>query len=191
VSDGAADAPATEWDKMVAGALYRAGDPDLVDRRQRAQEVMRAYNATILGEPERSALLDRLLGARGEGCAIRAPFHVDYGANIRLGREVFFNYGCVVLDVCPVTVGDRAQIGPAVQILTADHPRDPKLRDEGLEFGRPVAIGSNVWIGGGALILPGVTVGDDAVIGAGAVVTRDVAPGTTVAGNPARPLPRG
>ena len=176
---------------MIAGALYRAGDPDLVKRRQSAQAAMRAYNATVLGDAERGELLDRLLGHRGEGCAIRPPFHVDYGTNIRLGRDVFLNFGCVVLDVCPVTIGDGTQIGPYVQILTADHPRDPRIRAQGLECGRPVAIGRNVWIGGGALILPGVCVGDDAVIGAGAVVTRDVAAGTTVAGSPARPVGSG
>mgnify|MGYP006277306847 FL=1 len=180
----------SEWERMVAGELYRPGDPDLAARRRRAQELMRAYNATIVGDAARGPLLDALLGARGPGCAIRAPVFVDYGTNIRLGRDVFFNFNCVVLDVCPVTVGDTTQVGPGVQILAADHPRDPQTRDAGLEFGRPVAIGRNVWIGGGALILPGVTVGDDAVIGAGAVVTRDVPPGATVAGNPARLLPR-
>jgi maltose O-acetyltransferase len=182
VSDG------SEWDRMVAGALYRPGDPDLAARRRRAQELMRRYNATIVGDPERAEILAALLGAQGPGCAIRAPFYVDYGTNIRLGSDVFLNYGCVVLDVCPVTIGDKTQIGPMVQILAADHPRDAASRDAGLENGRPVTIGRNVWIGGGALILPGVTVGDDAIIGAGAVVTRDVAPGATVAGTPARPL---
>jgi acetyltransferase-like isoleucine patch superfamily enzyme len=113
---------------------------------------------------------------------------LELGFMFRLGSDVFLNYGCVVLDVCPVTIGDKTQIGPMVQILAADHPRDAASRDAGLENGRPVTIGRNVWIGGGALILPGVTVGDDAIIGAGAVVTRDVAPGATVAGTPARPL---
>jgi maltose O-acetyltransferase len=186
VNDDAPDDRSSEWEKMVAGALYRAGDPDLAARRRRAQSLLRAYNATVLGDAGRGDLLDTLLGARGAGSAIRAPFHVDYGTNIRLGRDVFLNFGCVVLDVCPVEIGDGTQVGPYVQILTADHPRDPAVRAEGLEFGRPVAIGRNVWIGGGALILPGVTLGDDAVIGAGAVVTRDVAAGTTVAGVPAR-----
>lgn len=101
---------------------------------------------------------------------------------------MFFNYGCVCLDVCPIRIGAKTQIGPYVQILTADHPRDGATRDAGLEFGRAISIGANVWIGGGAILLPGVRIGDDAVIGAGAVVTRDVAPGATVAGNPARPL---
>lgn len=179
----------TEKDKMIAGALYRLGDPDLAADRARAQELMRQYNTTIVGEDARRApVLDALLGARGADCAIRAPFYVDYGYNIHLGRGVFFNYGCVVLDICPVRIGDLTQIGPMVQIYAADHPRDPADRDAGLECGKPVTVGRNVWIGGGAIILPGVTVGDDAIIGAGAVVTRDVAAGTTVVGGAARPI---
>lgn len=180
----------TEREKMIAGAPYRPGDPELVAARVRAQDLMRRYNATILGETEaRAPLLADLLGGCGVGTAVRAPVFVDYGFNVFLGRDVFLNFGCVLLDVCPITVGDGTQIGPQVQLLAADHPRDPAARAQGLENGRPVTIGRNVWIGGGALILPGVTVGDDAIVGAGAVVTRDVAPGTTVVGNPARPLP--
>jgi len=178
----------TEREKMISGALYRAGDPELVADRARAQSLMRDYNATILGDEGRGDILDALLGQRGEGAVVRAPFHVDYGYNIFLGAGVFLNFGCVFLDGCAIRVGDMTQIGPNVQVLTADHPRDAETRDAGLEFSRPVTIGRNVWIGGAALLLPGVTVGDDAVIGAGAVVTKDVAPGLTVAGNPARPL---
>lgn len=176
----------TEKEKMIAGELYRPGDAELCADRRHAQEVMRAYNATIVDD-DRAPILDRLLGSYGKGCAIRTPFSVDYGYNIHLGTDVFFNYGCVLLDVCPIRIGDKTQIGPAVQIYAADHPRDPKDRDAGLELGRSVTIGRNVWIGGGAFILPGVTVGDDAIIGAGSVVTRDVASGATVRGNPARP----
>ena len=180
-----------EWDKMVAGAPYRPGDAELLEARRAAQRAARAYNATVYGEDEeRHRILSNLLGSFGPGCALRSPIFVDYGSNIHLGADVFLNYGCVLLDVCPIRIGDKTQIGPYCQILTADHPRDAASRDAGLEFGKPITIGRNVWIGGGALILPGVTVGDDAIIGAGAVVTRDVAPGTTVAGNPARPLAR-
>ena len=179
-----------EWDRMVAGDLYRPGDAYLAKLRGRAQALMRAYNATIVGEHDlREPLLDALLGGYGPGCAIRAPVHVDYGANIFLGRDVFLNYGCVLLDVCPIRIGDGTQIGPGAQLLAADHPRDPETRDRGLEMGKPVTIGRNVWIGAAALILPGVTVGDDAIVAAGAVVTRDVASGTRVAGTPARALP--
>ena len=183
--------PRSEKDRMIAGDLYRPGDPELVAGRARAQALMRDYNATIYGEAEaRAPILEALLGGYGPGCALRAPLYVDYGYNVFLGRDVFFNYGCVLLDVCPIRIGDRTALGPSVQILTADHPRDAATRAEGLEFGRPVTLGADVWIGGGAIVLPGVTVGDGAVIGAGAVVTRDVAPHTTVAGNPARPLVR-
>jgi maltose O-acetyltransferase len=179
------------WRRMVTGAPYLASDPELVSLRHRAQHLLRRYNATVDGDDEtRDDLLAELLGACGPGCTIRAPFHCDYGANIRLGAGVFLNFGCVVLDVCAVTIGENSQIGPCVQLLAADHPRDPAARRAGWELGRPVTIGRNAWIGGGALLLPGVTVGDDAVIGAGAVVTRDVPRGRTVAGNPARPLPR-
>ena len=180
----------SEREKMLAGELYRPGDAELAALRYRAQELMRAYNDTTVGQLERAPLLDRLLGSRGERVAIRAPFYVDYGVHIHLGDDVFFNYGVTVLDVCEVRIGDMTQIGPMSQILAADHPRDPKIRDEGLENGKPVTIGRNVWVGGGVLILPGVTIGDDAIVGAGAVVTRDVAPGATVAGNPARELVR-
>ena len=122
----------------------------------------------------------------GDGAVIRPPFHCDFGYNIRLGPDVFLNFNCVILDVVAVTIGAGTQIGPAVQIYTADHPRDPAVRKTGAEFGRPVSIGQNVWIGGGAIILPGISIGDDAVVGAGAVVTRDVPQGATVLGNPAR-----
>jgi maltose O-acetyltransferase len=182
--------PRSEKEKMIAGDFYRPGDPELAADRARAQALMRDYNRTIVGENDlRAPILDQLLGGRGPGCAIRTPFHVDYGYNIFLGRDVFFNYGCTVLDVCRVTIGDMTQIGPGVQIVAADHPREAEYRDAGLENGKPVTIGRNVWIGALAVILPGVTVGDDAIIGAGAIVTRDVASGTTVVGNPARPLP--
>ena len=135
---------------------------------------------------ERRKLLLERLAVVGEGAEIRPPFHCDYGFNIRLGAGAFLNFNCVILDVVEVVIGDRTQIGPAVQILAADHPRDAATRASGLEFGRPVRIGRNVWIGAGAIVLPGVTIGDDAVIGAGSVVTRDVPAGATAFGNPAR-----
>ncbi|WP_146585895.1 sugar O-acetyltransferase [Puniceibacterium confluentis] len=177
----------SEKQKMIGGELYLAGDPELVAERKRAQGLMRDYNQTIFGDDARKDLLPQLF-AKAEGVAVRAPVYVDYGYNITLGRDVFVNYGCVFLDVCAITIGEKTAIGPYVQILTADHPRDGATRDAGLEFGRPVTIGRNVWIGGGAVILPGVSIGDDAIIGAGSVVTRDVPAGVTVAGSPARPL---
>lgn len=178
----------TEREKMLAGDLYRPGDPELVAARAKNQRLMATYNATTVSDGDvRGPLLSAWFGGVGKDCALRAPLYTDYGANIYLGDDVFLNYGCVLLDVCAIRIGDKTQIGPLVQILTADHPRDAESRDAGLEFGRPITIGRNVWIGGGALILPGVNVGDDAIIGAGAVVTRDVAAGATVMGNPARP----
>lgn len=175
---------------MLAGELYTANDPELQADQRANQAWLDRYNVSALDD--RPALLREHLGAVGENVIIRAPFHCDYGYNISVGDGVFMNFGCVILDVVEVVIGEMTQIGPQVQILTADHPRDPVQRRAGLESGRPIRIGANVWIGGGAVILPGVTIGDDALIGAGAVVTRDVATGATVVGNPARPVtPKG
>lgn len=178
----------SEKDKMLAGGLYDASDAELQADAAAAAAWMARYNATLaMPAEERHALLAERFAAAGPGCVIRPPFHCDYGFNISLGSGVFLNFNCVILDVVAVTIGDKTQIGPGVQILTADHPRDAAERRSGLEFGRPVTIGRNVWIGGGALILPGVRIGDDAIIGAGSVVTRDVPAGATALGNPARP----
>jgi maltose O-acetyltransferase len=177
----------TEKQKMLAGELYRAGDPEIQADQAAARSWMVRYNAALgASAAERRALLRELFPEVGDGAVIRPPFHCDFGYNIRLGPDVFLNFNCVILDVVTVTIGAATQIGPAVQIYTADHPRDPALRKTGAEFGRPVSIGQNVWIGGGAIILPGLSIGDDAVVGAGAVVTRDVPEGATVLGNPAR-----
>lgn len=177
----------SEKQKMLAGEPYHAGDAELIADHQAALTWMERYNgAAAQPAAERRALLRERLAAVGEGAVIRPPFHCDYGYNIRLGDGVFLNYGCIILDVVAVTIGAGTQIGPGVQILTADHPRDAAARATGAEWGRPIVIGRNVWIGGGALLLPGITVGDDAIIGAGSVVTRDVRAGATVAGNPAR-----
>ena len=177
----------TEKQKMLAGELYRPGDPELQADLAASKVWIAAYNASI-AEPAtvRLPLLRQHLGAVGGDVVIRPPFFCDYGYNIRIGANVFLNFNCVILDVCEVTIGDATQIGPAVQIYAADHPRDPQERRAGLELGRPVRIGRNAWIGGGAIILPGVTIGDDAIVGAGAVVTRHVPQGATVMGNPAR-----
>lgn len=175
----------SERQKMLAGESYDPADPELVALRVRAQKLMRDYGRTIEGED--ASLLARLLGT-WNGAVIRPPFHVDYGAHIHFGPGCFLNFGCVFLDVAEIRVGARVQIGPMVQVLTADHPRDARRRAAGEEWGRPITIGDDVWIGAGAIILPGVTIGTGAIIGAGAVVTRDVAPGATVAGNPARPV---
>jgi maltose O-acetyltransferase len=179
----------SEREKMIAGEVYDPGDPELAAEQASAKAWMVGYNAALAASPaERRALLMERLGAVGEGVVIRPPFHCDYGWNLFVADGVFMNFNCVVLDVCPVRIGARAQIGPGVQLLAADHPRDPALRAQGIENGRPIVIGADVWIGGGALILPGVTIDDGAIVGAGAVVTRDVAAGSTVVGNPARPV---
>ncbi|MBN8961292.1 MAG: sugar O-acetyltransferase [Rhizobiales bacterium] len=177
----------TEKQKMLAGELYRPDDPDIIADQAETARWLARYNAAAGSSLEvLRAILAERIPQLGEGVTIRPPFFCDYGSNIRLGDGVFLNFNCVILDVVTVTIGDRTQIGPAVQIYTADHPRDAATRRSGVEFGRPVHIGRDVWIGGGAIILPGVSIGDDAVIGAGSVVTRDVAAGATVAGNPAR-----
>ena len=179
----------TEKQKMLAGELYKPGGAELNADEKAAKAWMAHYNA-VPDRPaaERLVLLKAQFGAVGDGCVVRPPFFCDFGYNIRLGSNVFLNFNCVILDINEVTIGDRTQIGPAVQIYAADHPRDAESRAKGLEFGRPVTIGADVWIGGGAILVPGVTVGDGAVIGAGSVVTRDVAPGAIVGGNPARVL---
>ena len=176
---------------MLAGEMYRPDDAELVADLAANARWLARYNAS-LGEPPsvQHALLSERLARVGKGAVIRPPFFCDYGFNIELGEGAFLNFNCVILDVVEVTIGERTQIGPAVQIYAADHPRDAATRRAGLEFGRPVRIGSDVWIGGGAIILPGITIGDGAIIGAGSVVTRDVDEGQTVAGNPARPRPR-
>lgn len=171
---------------MLAGELYDAADPQLAAERQRCRLLLSEINRTFGGdEARRRELLADLLGAPTTAW-IEPPFFCDYGTNLRLGEKVFFNFNCVVLDVMPVTVGDRTLFGPAVQIYTATHPLDARERSAGREFARPVRIGADVWVGGGAIICPGVTIGDRAVIGAGSVVTRDVPADVVVAGNPAR-----
>ena len=176
----------SEKEKMLAGELYHALDPELTRERLRARELCRELNALPPGDEDaRRRIIDALFAAAPEAW-IEPPFHCDYGSHITLGRKVFFNFDCVVLDVMPVRIGDFTLFGPAVQIYTAMHPIDADERRSGLEFAKPVTIGRDVWVGGAAVICPGVTIGDGAVIGAGSVVTRDVPMGVFAAGNPAR-----
>lgn len=170
---------------MLAGELYRADDPELVAERERCQSLLRAFNGEA-DQVVRSSVLRELLGGVGEGASVQPPLTCDYGYNISLGAGSFINYWAIILDVVSVVIGDRAQVGTAVQILTADHPRDPVLRRTGAEYGAPVTVEDNVWIGSGAIVCPGVTIGADSVIGAGAVVTRDIPPNVVAAGNPCR-----
>jgi maltose O-acetyltransferase len=176
--------PKIEFEKMLAGEMYHPGDAAIQAEQAATTDWLLHYNTCPVGD--RHELLTRRLESAGDGSQIRPPFYCDYGFNIALGANVFLNFNCVILDVVEVSIGDGTQIGPAVQIYAAHHPRDPATRKAGLEFGRPVRIGKNVWIGGGAIILSGITVGDDAIIGAGSVVTKDVPAGATARGNPAR-----
>jgi maltose O-acetyltransferase len=178
----------SEKEKMLAGELYRP-DAEIQADHEAARAILHRYNSeSDLSAPERQAMLGKLFATVGENANIRPPFYCDYGYNISVGKGVFMNFNCVILDVVAVSIGDMTQIGSAVQILAADHPRDPDLRTAGLESGRPVVIGKNVWIGSGAIILPGVSIGDNSIVGAGSVVTRDVPAGATVIGNPARQI---
>lgn len=176
----------TEREKMLAGELYDPMDEELVFLRARARDLCQDLNATREGEhAARRNILKELFGRGGDTVWMQPPFYCDYGNNIELGERVFFNFNCVVLDVCPVRIGSFSLFGPAVQIYTPMHPWSAERRRKE-EFGKPVDIGADVWVGGGAIILPGVRIGSRAVIGAGSVVTRDVPEGVFAAGNPCR-----
>jgi maltose O-acetyltransferase len=171
---------------MLAGELYDAMDPELVTARDRARDLCQTLNTTRESDRDvRRRLLTDLFGRGGDTVWMQPPFYCDYGTNILLGERVFFNFNCVVLDVCEVRIGDFTLFGPAVQIYTPMHPMDPALRRQ-QEYGRPVEIGSDVWVGGGAIICPGVRIGSRSVIGAGSVVTRDIPADVFAAGNPCR-----
>ncbi|MFD1178450.1 maltose acetyltransferase domain-containing protein [Paenibacillus puldeungensis] len=172
---------------MLGGEWYNAADPILVSERLRARKLTREYNETEEGEEEkRERILKKLFGASGEHIYIEPTFKCDYGTNIYVGDYFYANFDCVILDVCEVHIGDHCFMAPGVHIYTATHPLHPNDRNSGAEFGKPVTIGNNVWVGGRAVIVPGVTIGDNAVIAAGAVVTKDVPSGTVVGGNPAK-----
>ena len=180
----------TEREKMLAGDLYDPFDPELVSARERARDLCRALNATREGEPDaRRDILRAVFGAGGETVWMQPPFFCDYGTNIELGTRVFFNFNCIVLDVCRVRIGDYTLLGPSVQILTPLHPWDAQLRRT-QEYGKAVEIGSDVWVGGAVSILAGVRIGSRSVIGAGSVVTRDVPDSVFAAGNPCRMIRR-
>jgi maltose O-acetyltransferase len=176
----------TERDKMLAGELYDPLDQELVAARNRARDLCQALNATReTQEEERRQILRELFGAGGESVWMQPPFFCDYGSNILLGQRVFFNFNCIVLDVCQVEIGDYTLFGPAVQIYTATHPMNAELRRK-QESCKPIEIGADVWVGGAAIICPGVRIGSRSVIGAGSVVTRDIPEGVFAAGNPCR-----
>ncbi|MET9757515.1 sugar O-acetyltransferase [Streptomyces sp. NPDC006372] len=184
-----ANDPRTNLERMLAGDLYIADDPEIARRQQRAMRLAARYLAAYTEDAEAARpMLGELLGEVGEGVDVRPPLYVDYGSNISIGARTFVNYNLTALDVARITIGEDCQIGPNVQLLTPTHPVEPEPRRDKLEAARPIVIGDNVWLGGGAIVCPGVTIGDNAVIGAGAVVTRDVPANVVAVGNPARPV---
>lgn len=179
----------TERERMLAGELYNAGDPELTAARDRAKQLCWRYSQmdpTDYGG--RTRLLQELLGGLGDDSWIEPPFRCDYGAQISLGEHAFVNCGCVFLDQAAIVIGNYAQIAPGVCLYTVGHPLDPEARDTGLEFGRPITIQDSVWLGGNVVVLPGVTIGEGTVVAAGSVVTRDLPPRVLAAGNPCRVL---
>ncbi|HEX3600436.1 MAG TPA: sugar O-acetyltransferase [Lacipirellulaceae bacterium] len=178
----------TEREKMLAGELYGPQDPELQAARARARDLCNDLAATREADrAERLRIVGELFGAIGDDTWIQPPFFCDYGTNSYLGQKCYFNFNCVILDVCSVRIGDHSLFGPGVHIYTATHPLEHELRRV-QEFGKPVTIGSDVWVGGGSIICPGVTIGDRAVIGAGSVVTRDIPAFVLAVGNPCRVL---
>jgi len=176
----------SEKEKMLAGELYFSGDQSLVDDRLMARMLTSEYNTTrAIEEEEREEILKRLIVVKGDA-KIQPPFYCDYGYNIEVGENFYANFSCTILDVNRVIIGDNVMFGPNVQVYTATHPVDPTERIKGLESSKPITIGDNVWIGGGAIILPGVTIGKNTTIGAGSVVTKDVPENVLAGGNPCK-----
>ena len=177
----------TEKELMLAGELYLASDKELSDLRLRARQMTRAYNSTVESERDvRRAILNRLLGKMSPVIDIEPPFRCDYGFNIFLGDNFYANFGVVMLDCAPITIGDNVLLAPNVQLYAAHHPLDPAERLTLRELASPITIGNNVWIGGNAIVLPGVTIGDNSIIGAGSVVTKDIPANVVAVGNPCR-----
>lgn len=189
MDDHFANDPRTNLERMLAGDLYIADDPEIARRQQRAMRLAARYLAAYPENPtEARPILTELLASVGEDVEVRPPLYVDYGSNISIGARTFVNYNLTALDVARITIGEDCQIGPNVQLLTPTHPVEPGPRRDKLEAALPITIGDNVWLGGGAIICPGVTIGDNSVIGAGAVVTKDVPANVVAVGNPARPV---
>ncbi|MFE6199331.1 sugar O-acetyltransferase [Streptomyces sp. NPDC057838] len=186
-TDHFAGDPRTHLQRMEAGDLYIADDPEIARRQQRAVRLATRYQAAYAEDAEAARpVLAELLGSLGEEAHVRPPLYVDYGSNITIGARTFVNCNLTALDVAAITVGEDCQIGPNVQLLTPTHPLEPGPRRDKLEAARRITIGDNVWLGGGAIVLPGVTIGDNSVIGAGSVVTKDVPANVVAVGNPAR-----
>lgn len=182
----------TEWEKMVACEAYRADDPELEEIRRKCRDILDRLNRRTdrMDSPEQRTLIAELLGLPEErkDILIQPPFYCDYGLNIKIGKNFMTNFNCVILDCAEVIIGDNVMMGPGVQIFTAYHPTDPILRYAGQEFAETIRIGNNVWIGGGSIVLPGVTIGDNVVIGGGSVVTKDIPADSIAVGSPCRVL---
>ena len=181
------DAPMTDKQKMLAGELYRASVPELTAERLRAQTLLHRFNqSSPAGSQTRDLILRDLLGRCGDGVTIQPHFHCDYGYNISIGAGTFINFDCVFLDCNRIILGEDVQVAPGVHLYTATHPLDPATRRSGLELALPITIADNVWLGGGVIVCPGVSIGENTVIGAGSVVTYDIPPNVVAVGNPAR-----
>lgn len=178
----------SEYSKMISGELYNANDSQLVEMRSKARELLTRINSSLqdIRDGDRLNLCSELFGKLGNAFWLQPPFYCDYGKNIELGDNVYLNFNCIILDVAKVTIGSNVLIGPNVQIYTATHPVEAIKRREGLEFGKSITVGDDVWIGGSAVICPGVTIGNKSIIGAGAVVINDVPEKVLVGGNPAK-----
>jgi maltose O-acetyltransferase len=180
----------SEFEKMISGQMYNASDPELTAMRARVRDLLTELNSTAQ-DTKTSGRLDlcsKIFGTVAGQLWLQPPFYCDYGRNILIGNNVFINFNCIFLDVAPITIGEAVKIGPNVQLYTATHPLNWQQRREGQEYGKPITIGNDVWIGGGAIICPGVTVGEKSVIGAGTVVTKNVPAGVVIAGNPGKVL---
>lgn len=182
------NAPVTEYEKMISGELYNANDAELTRMRKDARDLLNKINQSVqdIRDGDRLEICKQLFGKTGTGLWLQPPFFCDYGRNIELGSNVFFNFNCVVLDVAKVIIGSNVMFGPNVQIYTAGHPLDEQKRRDAQEFGKTIRIGSDVWVGGSAILCPGITIGDASIIAAGAVVTKDVPAKVLVGGTPAK-----
>ncbi|MGO4957832.1 sugar O-acetyltransferase [Luteococcus sp. Sow4_B9] len=187
MTDYFAGDPRTNRERMLAGDLYIADDPESGRLAQRAVELQERYLQACVEDPENArALLEELIGDLGEGAFVKPPLHVDYGGQISIGARTFINYNFTALDVARITIGEDCQIGPNVQLLTPTHPLDAQMRRDKLEAAEPITIGDNVWLGGGVIVLPGVTIGDNTVVGAGAIVSKDLPANVLALGQPAK-----
>ncbi|ROR54722.1 maltose O-acetyltransferase [Luteococcus japonicus] len=187
MSDYFAGDPRTNRERMLAGDLYIADDPESGRLAQRAVELQERYLQASVEDPDNArSLLEELIGELGEGAYIKPPLHVDYGGQISIGARTFINYNLTALDVARISIGEDCQIGPNVQLLTPTHPLDPQQRRDKLEAAEPIMIGDNVWLGGGVIVLPGVTIGDNTVVGAGAIVSKSLPANVVPLGQPAK-----